>query len=109
MTRTAGGRGSPAGARPLARGLNPDEGGAHLVCFTAPSGGEVFSAGSITYGTALLCDPPTSAINGASATGRGSRRLRRAIRCRCCACWRMRARIANDWALHLHVCFTSTT
>src|SRR6185503_18330105 len=53
---------SPKNAVLLARGLNPDDGGAHLVAFTTPGGGAVFSAGSITYPTALLCDPPTSAI-----------------------------------------------
>lgn len=53
---------SPAEARPLARGLNPDDGGAHLVCFEAAGGGAVFSAGSITYPSALLCDLPTSQI-----------------------------------------------
>jgi hypothetical protein len=53
---------SPAGVRLLARGLNPDNGGAHLVHFTTPSGGEVFSAGSITYPSGLLCDPPVSAV-----------------------------------------------
>ena len=46
----------------LFSGLNPDEGGAHLVYFETGSGGAVFSAGSITYPTGLLCDPPTSAI-----------------------------------------------
>jgi hypothetical protein len=53
---------SPAGVRPLARGLNPDDGGAHLVCFETPGGGAVFSAGSITFPTALLCDGPCSTI-----------------------------------------------
>jgi N,N-dimethylformamidase len=53
---------SPKNAVLLARGLNPEDGGAHLVVFDTPSGGAVFSAGSITYPTALLCDPPTSAI-----------------------------------------------
>ena len=53
---------SPAGLEPLAKGLNPDDGGAHLVAFETPSGGAVFSAGSITYPTALLCDEPTSRI-----------------------------------------------
>jgi hypothetical protein len=53
---------SPAGVRPLARGLNPDEGGAHMVCFETPGGGAVFSAGSITFPTALLCDAPCSTI-----------------------------------------------
>jgi len=53
---------SPAGIKSLAKGLNPDDGGADLVAFETPSGGAVFSAGSITYPTALLCDPPTSTI-----------------------------------------------
>lgn len=53
---------SPAGLKALARGLNPDEGGGQIVCFETPSGGQVFSAGSITYPTALLVDEPTSKI-----------------------------------------------
>ncbi len=53
---------SPRGLRPLARGLNPDNGGAHIVCFETPSGGAVFSVGSITFPTALLCDEPCSRI-----------------------------------------------
>jgi hypothetical protein len=60
---------SPRNARPLARGLNPDGGGAHLVCFETSGGGSVFSAGSITYPTALLCDAPTSRIT-ANVLGR---------------------------------------
>jgi hypothetical protein len=53
---------SPPNVVLLARGLNPDEGGAHLAYFETPSGGAVFSAGSITYPTALLCEPPTAQI-----------------------------------------------
>jgi N,N-dimethylformamidase len=53
---------SPKNIALLAKGRNPDDGGAHLVYFEAPKGGAVFSAGSITYPTALLCDPPTSRI-----------------------------------------------
>ncbi len=53
---------SPKNVRRLAKGRNPDDGGAHLVFFETPGGGMVFSAGSITYPTALLCDPPTSAV-----------------------------------------------
>jgi hypothetical protein len=53
---------SPPGVRLLARGLNPDGGGAHLAYFETPRGGAVFSAGSISYPSALLCDLPTSAI-----------------------------------------------
>jgi hypothetical protein len=53
---------SPRNVVVLAKGLNPDEGGAHLVLFDTPSGGAVFSAGSITYPTGLLCDPPLSTL-----------------------------------------------
>jgi N,N-dimethylformamidase len=53
---------SPKNVQLLARGLNPDAGGAHLVYFETPGGGAVFSAGSITYPTGLLCDLPTSVI-----------------------------------------------
>lgn len=53
---------SPKNVIVLARGLNPDDGGAHLVYFDTPSDGEVFSAGSITYPTALLCDEAVSRI-----------------------------------------------
>lgn len=53
---------SPRNAQLLAKGLNPDGGGAHLVTFETPSGGAVYSAGSIMYPAALLCDEPTSRI-----------------------------------------------
>ncbi|MFN4258195.1 MAG: N,N-dimethylformamidase beta subunit family domain-containing protein [Gemmataceae bacterium] len=53
---------SPQNVRLLARGLNPDGGGAHLVYYETPSGGAVFSAGSIIYPSALLRDAPTSRI-----------------------------------------------
>jgi hypothetical protein len=53
---------SPPQAVKLAEGLNPDQGGAHLVTFETPSGGAVFSAGSITYAPALLCDSVISYI-----------------------------------------------
>jgi N,N-dimethylformamidase len=53
---------SPKNVVLLAKGQNPDEGGAHLVYFETAGGGAVFSAGSITYPTALLCDAPTSTI-----------------------------------------------
>jgi hypothetical protein len=53
---------SPKNVTLLAKGLNPDDGGAHLVYFEVPGGGAVFSAGSITYPSGLLCDPPTSRI-----------------------------------------------
>jgi hypothetical protein len=53
---------SPKNVTLLAKGKNPDDGGAHLVHFETASGGAVFSAGSISYPTALLCDDPTSRI-----------------------------------------------
>jgi len=53
---------SPSGTRLLARGTNPDDGGAEMVWFQTPSGGEVFSAGSITYVASLLVDEYTSRI-----------------------------------------------
>jgi hypothetical protein len=53
---------SPKNVELLARGLNPDDGGAQIVIFDTPSGGTVFSAGSITYPTGLLCDALLSTI-----------------------------------------------
>jgi hypothetical protein len=53
---------SPANLELLAQGLNPEEGGAQMVCYTTASGGAVFSAGSITYPAALLVDDPVSRI-----------------------------------------------
>jgi len=53
---------SPPRTTLLARGLNPDNGGAHMVHYELRNGGAVFSAGSITYLTGLLCDPPVSTI-----------------------------------------------
>jgi hypothetical protein len=46
----------------LAKGLNPDEGGAEMVAHTTESGGEVFAAGSITYPASLLVDAAISRI-----------------------------------------------
>ena len=53
---------SPAGVELLAKGLNPDEGGAELVAFETPSGGAVFSAGSICWPSSLLVDDAVSKI-----------------------------------------------
>ena len=55
---------SPAQAMLLAKGANPDGGGAEMVYFEAsgPNGGAVFSAGSITFIAALLVDPVVAAI-----------------------------------------------
>jgi hypothetical protein len=55
---------SPPGTVLLAKGQNPDDGGAHMVLVetNTPHGGMVFSVGSITYGVSLLVDEPTSKI-----------------------------------------------
>lgn len=53
---------SPANARLLARGLNPNDGGAEMVVFDTPSGGAVFSVGSINYVASLPVDDAVSRI-----------------------------------------------
>jgi hypothetical protein len=53
---------SPPGTLLLAKGLNPEDGGAELVYYETGSGGAVFSAGSITYPASLLVDAPLSRI-----------------------------------------------
>jgi hypothetical protein len=55
---------SPAQVRVIAKGLNPEEGGADMVCFDTPGGGAVFSVGSICYPSALLVDDHVSRITG---------------------------------------------
>lgn len=54
--------GLPPGLVHLAKGTNPDDGGADLVWHTFPSGGEVFSSGSITYVASLLVDDALSRV-----------------------------------------------
>ncbi|WP_406697736.1 carboxypeptidase-like regulatory domain-containing protein [Singulisphaera sp. Ch08] len=53
---------SPSNVKLLAKGLNPDEGGAEMAIFETPSGGSVFSVGSITYISSLLCDSGVSQV-----------------------------------------------
>ena len=53
---------SPAGTRLLAKGLNPDEGGADMIHHETASGGAVFSVGSISYPCALPVDENISKI-----------------------------------------------
>jgi N,N-dimethylformamidase len=53
---------SPANAHRLATGLNPDAGGADMVVFDTPSGGAVFSAGSINYVASLPVDGHVSRV-----------------------------------------------
>jgi hypothetical protein len=62
---------SPAGTLRLAKGLNPDEGGAEIVQFETPSGGAVFSVGSICWPSSLLVDDHVSRIT-ANVLGRFS-------------------------------------
>lgn len=53
---------SPANVRLLAKGTNPDQGGAEMVCFDTPGGGGVFSAGSICYPSSLPVDEQVSQV-----------------------------------------------
>ena len=46
----------------LAKGLNPDNGGAEMVFYETHSSGAVFSTGSITYPASLLIDEHISRI-----------------------------------------------
>ena len=53
---------SPTNTRLLAKGLNPDEGGAEIVEHTTASGGAVFSVGSICWPASILVDEAVSKI-----------------------------------------------
>jgi hypothetical protein len=54
---------SPKGTVLLAKGINPDNGGAEMVCYELErTGGAVFSVGSITWPSCLLVDPHISCI-----------------------------------------------
>lgn len=53
---------APADARLLAKGTNPNDGGAEMVYFETDSGGAVFSVGSITYPASLLVDEDVATI-----------------------------------------------
>lgn len=53
---------SPSNIEHLAKGENPNEGGADLVYYGAENGGEVFSVGSITWISALFPDRQVSRI-----------------------------------------------
>lgn len=53
---------SPKNVKLLARGLNPDNGGAEMVYFDVPSGGAVFSVGSICWPSCLPVDEGVSRI-----------------------------------------------
>ena len=53
---------SPPRTHLLARGTNPDDGGAEMVLLETDSGGAVFSVGSINYVASLPVDSQISAI-----------------------------------------------
>ena len=53
---------SPVDVHLLARGTNPDDGGAEIVIFETVGGGQVFSTGSINYVLSLLVDEKVSLI-----------------------------------------------
>jgi hypothetical protein len=53
---------APPGILRLAKGLNPDGGGAEIVQFDTPSGGGVFSVGSICWPSCVLVDDAVSQI-----------------------------------------------
>ncbi len=46
----------------LAKGTNPDDGGAEMVYYEVERGGAVFSVGSITYVSCVLVDANISRI-----------------------------------------------
>ena len=53
---------SPANAQLLAQGTNANQGGADMIYYPTSSGGEVFSAGSITWPACVLVDDTVSVI-----------------------------------------------
>jgi hypothetical protein len=53
---------SPAGTKLLAKGINPDDGGAEMVIHKPGRGAAVFSAGSICWPSSLLVDQAVSQI-----------------------------------------------
>lgn len=53
---------SPENTVLLAKGLNPDDGGAEMVYYDHPGGGGVFSTGSVTFGGSLVVDQSLSKI-----------------------------------------------
>ncbi|WP_198668010.1 N,N-dimethylformamidase beta subunit family domain-containing protein [Saliphagus sp. LR7] len=53
---------APESVQLLAKGANPNDGGAEMVYYETDSDGAVFSVGSITYPAALLVDDHTATI-----------------------------------------------
>ena len=46
----------------LAKGLNPDNGGGEITYYETPSGGAVYSVGSIAYPSSVIVDDAVSHI-----------------------------------------------
>jgi N,N-dimethylformamidase len=53
---------SPASVEVLAKGTNPDDGGAEIVYYETPSNGAVFSVGSISWGQSVLIEDAVSSV-----------------------------------------------
>ena len=53
---------TPANAKVVAKGLNADDGGAEMLHFETPSGGTVFSVGSINFVASLPVDENVSKV-----------------------------------------------
>jgi hypothetical protein len=53
---------SPPNVKVIAKGLNPDDGGAEMVSFDTAAGGSVFSVGSINYVASLPVDEEVSRL-----------------------------------------------
>ncbi|WP_124728107.1 N,N-dimethylformamidase beta subunit family domain-containing protein [Staphylospora marina] len=53
---------TPKNAVLLAKGTNPDNGGADMIYYDHPGGGGVFSTGSVAYTSSLTVDPIVSQI-----------------------------------------------
>ncbi len=53
---------SPPNTQLLAKGTNPEDGGAHMTYYDTASGGAVFSVGSITWSACVLVDAGVSRI-----------------------------------------------
>ena len=53
---------SPENVHCVAKGTNPDDGGAEMTLYDTPSGGAVFSAGSICYPSSLPVDDALSRV-----------------------------------------------
>lgn len=53
---------SPANVKHLAKGTNPNDSGADMVCFETPSGGRVFSTGSLCWTLSLPIEDTVSLI-----------------------------------------------